>query len=208
MSLSPLTGSENMEDHSGYHNAERTQINTNETATALNTTHRTSDGSDHTFLDQSVISGATPTFTNTNFTEATDKNYVTDAEQTVIGNTSNTNSGDQDISGKQAIPTRSTIASDATPNPTGDAEVNIYTITALAAAAEFAAPSGTPVDGNTLRIRILDDGTGRALTYNAIYRAIGVTLPTTTTASKTIHIGAIYNSADTKWDAVAVSEEA
>lgn len=31
-------------------------------AVALNTTHRSSDGSDHTFIDQSVISGASPTF--------------------------------------------------------------------------------------------------------------------------------------------------
>jgi len=46
-------------------------------------------------LDQSVVSGATPTFTNTNFTEAANKNYVTDAQQTVITNTSNTNSGDE-----------------------------------------------------------------------------------------------------------------
>ena len=46
-------------------------------------------------LDQSVVSGATPTFTNTNFTEATDKNYVTDTQQTVITNTSGTNTGDE-----------------------------------------------------------------------------------------------------------------
>lgn len=46
-------------------------------------------------LNQSVVSGAAPTFTNTNFTEATDKNYVTDAQQTVIGNTSGTNTGDE-----------------------------------------------------------------------------------------------------------------
>ena len=31
-----------------------------------NTAHRTSDGSDHTYIDQSVVSGATPTFTATN----------------------------------------------------------------------------------------------------------------------------------------------
>lgn len=48
-------------------------------------------------LDQSVVSGATPTFGNDNFTEATDKNYVTDAEAVVIGNTSNTNTGDQTL---------------------------------------------------------------------------------------------------------------
>jgi len=51
-------------------------------------------------LDQSVVSGATPTFTNTNFTEATDKNYVTDAEKTVIGNTSGTNTGDEEAASK------------------------------------------------------------------------------------------------------------
>ena len=45
-----------------------TQMKANADAAALNTTHRTSDGSDHTFLDQSVVSGATPTFTGTNFT--------------------------------------------------------------------------------------------------------------------------------------------
>jgi len=72
-------------------------IGTNTTAIGLNTTHRTSNGTDHSYIDQSVVSGATPTFTNTNFTEATDKNYVTDAQQTVIGNTTNTNSGDQTI---------------------------------------------------------------------------------------------------------------
>jgi len=54
-------------------------------------------------LDQSVVSGATPTFTNTNFTEATDKNYVTDAQQTVIGNTSGTNTGDETLSSVNAL---------------------------------------------------------------------------------------------------------
>ena len=101
-----------------------------------------------------------------------------------------------------------TVASDATPNPTGDRKRNEYELTALAEAAEFAAPSGTPVNGNILIIRILDNGTGRALTYNAIYRAVGITLPTTTTANKTLYIGAIYNNADAKWDCVAAPEEA
>ena len=35
--------------------------------------------------------------------ETTDKNYVTNSEKTVIGNTSGTNTGDQDISGLQPI---------------------------------------------------------------------------------------------------------
>lgn len=102
MSLSQLSTTELMQNHSVWHNTERTQINTNETnistnttAVALNTTHRTSNGSDHTFIDQDVTSGATPTFGNDNFTEATDKNYVTDAQLVVIDNTSGTNTGDE-----------------------------------------------------------------------------------------------------------------
>lgn len=46
-------------------------------------------------LDQSVVSGAAPNFVTTNMTEGTDKNFVTDAEATVIGNTSGTNTGDE-----------------------------------------------------------------------------------------------------------------
>jgi len=92
-----------------------------------------------------------------------------------------------------------TIASD---------DVDRYTVTALAAAMTINAPSGTPTDGQTLVIRIKDNATGRALTWNAIFRAIGVTLPTTTVASKTMYIGCMYNTADTKWDVTAVAEEA
>lgn len=44
----------------------KTDVDANTTAVALNTTHRTSDGSDHTFIDQDVTSGSTPTFTGTN----------------------------------------------------------------------------------------------------------------------------------------------
>jgi len=102
----------------------------------------------------------------------------------------------------------STVASDATPNPIGSGKMNHYSLTALAAAAEFAAPSGTPADGNRLSVRIEDDGTGRALTYNAIYEAKGVALPTTTTASKTLYIGFLYNATDSKWDCVSSVEEA
>ena len=72
----------------------------------------------------------------------------------------------------------------------------------------IAAPTGTAVNSQKLIIRLKDDGTGRSITYNSIFRAIGVTLPTTTTASKTLYLGCIYNAADTKWDVIAVTEEA
>ena len=99
------------------------------------------------------------------------------------------------------------IASSATPTPTGGSLRNVLYVTALALGATFGAPSGTPVNGNKLIIRVKDDGTGRSLNWNVIYRAVGVTLPTTTVANKIIYMGAIYNSADTKWDVLAVQEE-
>jgi len=48
----------------GYISALWTSTATLETATALNTTHRSSDGSDHSFIDQDVTISATPTFSS------------------------------------------------------------------------------------------------------------------------------------------------
>jgi len=84
-----------------------------------------------------------------------------------------------------------------------------YTVTALAADMTINNPSGTPTDGQTLLIRIKDNGTARALTWSGSqFRVIGVTLPTTTVISKTVYIGLIWNSADSKWDVVSVNQEA
>jgi hypothetical protein len=63
-------------------------------------------------------------------------------------------------------------------------------------------------DGQKLTIRLRDNGTSRTLVWNAIFRSIGVTLPTSTTSLKTIYIGCIYNGSSAKWDVVAVAEEA
>lgn len=100
-----------------------------------------------------------------------------------------------------------TTASSATPTPDADAN-DQYTVTALAAGATFGAPTGTPTDGQKLLIRIKDNGTARALAFNAIYRAIGIALPTTTVISKTLYLGMVYNAADTKWDVLSVAQEA
>jgi len=83
----------------------------------------------------------------------------------------------------------------------------VHIITALGAAAQLQAPTGTPRDGDALIFRILDNSTGRALTYNAIYRGIVDALPNTTTADKTLYMGFLYNLADTKWDLLAIADE-
>ena len=83
-----------------------------------------------------------------------------------------------------------------------------YAYTALAAGLTINAPTGTPVDGNKLIFRFLDNGTARALTWNATYTVIGVTLPTTTTLGKMLYVGCIYNAANIRWDVIAVTTQA
>jgi len=126
----------------------------------------------------------------------------------VITNKSSTgtDSGTETLTSKRITRREITIASHATPTPTSDT-ADIYTITAQTAAAAFAVPSGTPTQGQTLLIRIKDNGTARALSWNAIYRAgTDVALPTTTVLSKTLYVGLIYNLTDTKWDLIFVDD--
>ena len=85
---------------------------------------------------------------------------------------------------------------------------DIYAYTALASALTINAPIGTPTNGEKLIFRLLENGTGRALTWNATYTVIGVTLPTTTTISKTTYVGCIYNANNTRWDVIAVTTQA
>lgn len=91
--------------------------------------------------------------------------------------------------------------------PVGFASNNQYFITALSGNTTFAAPSGTPVNGNRLVMRIRDNGTARTLAWDAIYRGVGAILPTTTTANKSMYVGFIYNDFLSKWDCLAVNVE-
>jgi ribosomal protein L35AE/L33A len=134
--------------------------------------------------------------------DSTDKRYVTDANLTVIGNTSGTNTGDQTF----ITPRVQTVASNAT--VTAVSTNDIVTITAQAVGLTLANPIGAFVEGQSLIIRIKDNGTARSIAYGTNFRAIGVTAPTTTVANKTTYIGCIYNSTDTKFDIVGTCTEA
>ena len=85
---------------------------------------------------------------------------------------------------------------------------DLVKITAQAASLSFANPTGSWDEGQSLMIRIKDDGTARAITWDTNYRSIGITLPTTTVLSKTTYVGIIYNSTDTKWDVIGVTTQA
>ena len=131
---------------------------------------------------------------------------------TALGNNANaaagflTGNGTATLTNKRINPRTSSTASTATLTPDISAN-DQYNLTAQAVGLTVAAPTGTPVDGNRLIIRILDNGTGQTISWNATYTVIGVTLPTTTTANKMIYVGCIYNSTNTRWDVVALTTQ-
>jgi len=86
--------------------------------------------------------------------------------------------------------------------------IGTVVITAQDEGLTIALPTGSPVEGQKLMIRIKDDGTARSIAYNAIFRAVGITLPTTTVVNKVLYLGCIFNSTETKWDVIAVAQEA
>lgn len=115
----------------------------------------------------------------------------------------------QTLTNKRVSTRIASVASASTITPTADT-ADQYNITALATAATVATPSGTPVDGQRLILRFEDNGTARALTWttsSGAYRAVGVTLPTTTVASRVTYVGCIYNTQDVFWDVVAVTTQ-
>ena len=103
-----------------------------------------------------------------------------------------------------------TTSTNTTITPPSDI-VDMYAVTALASDATIAPPSGSPVNGQRIVIRLKATGATRNLTWTTSsggYRAMGVTLPSTLAASKTSYITCHYNTDDTYWDVVGVSTQA
>lgn len=104
------------------------------------------------------------------------------------------------------VPAIQSVASAATVTPASTDD--LVTVTAQAEALTLANPSGVWSPGQGFVVRIRDNGTARTIGFGTAYRALGVTLPTTTVISKLLYIGVIYNATDTKFDVVSVSKEA
>ena len=111
------------------------------------------------------------------------------------------------LTNKRIDPRVTSAASASTLTPDISAS-DVYAYTALAADLTINAPTGTPVDGDKLIFRLLDNGTVRTLSWNPTYTIIGVTLPTITTANKTTYVGCIYNANNTRWDVIALTTQA
>lgn len=105
------------------------------------------------------------------------------------------------INANKAVTLRvTTIVSDAEPTVNTD-NCDYVTITALATAITSMTTnlSGTPVNFQKLVFRIKDNGTARAITWGASFQSGTIALPTTTVAGKTLLVGFIYDSVDSKW---------
>ncbi len=102
-------------------------------------------------------------------------------------------------------------ASIASPTPTRTKQRNLFELTAQAVTGTFQPPTGTAQDGDTLLIRIKDNGTARALVWNGTaYAAGGVALPANTTTGKYLHLGFQYVTSNSlnKWMLLGSAQEA
>jgi hypothetical protein len=127
---------------------------------------------------------------------------------TLAGASIATYTGTETLTNKRIDPRVTSAASASSLTPDISAS-DVYAYTALAVGLTINAPTGTPVDGDKLMFRILDNGTSRSLTWaSPTYTAIGVTLPTVTTINKTTYVGCIYNANNTRWDVIAVTTQA
>jgi hypothetical protein len=94
----------------------------------------------------------------------------------------------------------------------------MYAATAQAGALTISADAGTPIDDQKIIFRFTCDATPRVITFTGGvskgFKPVGVTLTTsgsdftyTLSASKTTYFGAIYNSSNSRWEIVALSQE-
>ena len=155
----------------------------------------------------------TQTLTNKTLTTPVLASFYQDVARAKLMTTPNTASdtlaaiaATQTLTNKRITPRVVTTTDDAT--AVIDCDVtDQYQLTAVANATTFTV-TGTPVAGQKLLIRAKDAGVAKGLTWDAVFNAVGVTLPTTTVASKTHYIGCVYNATSSKWDALAVAVEA
>lgn len=118
-----------------------------------------------------------------------------------------------DASGDYIVPTKAIAKRVASTTSSATPRINVLTtdifeLTAQAATGAFQLPTGTARDGAGLIVQIKDNGTARALSWDAGtggFTAGGIALPTTTVTSKIHHIGFLYVTANSlnKWMCVA-----
>lgn len=98
------------------------------------------------------------------------------------------------------------ITTSSSVTPTGDAPENEVFATALTQTLTITNPSGTPINGNTLLVRIYS-AAAQTLTFGTDFRAFFEALPPTTIAGKEAYFCFVYNDRVLKWDYVSKGKE-
>lgn len=114
-----------------------------------------------------------------------------------------------------AAPTRlprvSSTTSITSPLAWNSDNFDMYATTAQATSLTISADAGTPVNGQKIIFRFKDSGTSQTLAFTTGvsngFRAVGVIIPTATSANRITYVGCIFNSADSRWDVIAVTTE-
>jgi hypothetical protein len=115
----------------------------------------------------------------------------------------------QTLSSKRINPrTGTSSATIGSIDPPNVNTTDIFVAEGLQGSITISIPLGSPVNGQELMFRIKDNGTTRGIVWSGSIKAIGITLPSTTTANKTTYVKCIYNSTDLVWDAIFTVTEA
>ncbi len=102
-----------------------------------------------------------------------------------------------------------TIASSATPTPARVSVRTVLIITALAEPAQLQNPTGTLKNMDLFWVKIKDNGTAQAITYDTKYAdKSGMGLPDITVANKELNMLFVYNETADTLDMISMAQEA
>ena len=143
------------------------------------------------------------------------KTYTFPNENMTIVGTTQT----QTLTNKTITQRVSSTASISSPLAFNSDNFDLYAATAQAGDLTINADAGTPTDGQKIIFRFTCDGTARTITFTGgaskAFKPVGANLTVAgsnftyaLTINKTTYFGCVYNTASSRWDVVALSQEA
>ena len=133
---------------------------------------------------------------------------------TVVGTTQT-----QTLTNKTITQRVSSTASISSPLAFNSDNFDLYAATAQAGNLTINADAGTPTDGQKIIFRFTCDGTARTITFTGgaskAFKPVGANLTAAgsdftyaLTINKTTYFGCVYNTSSSRWEVVALSQEA